>query len=32
MINNKSDIQQFWTIYSPGRRPWSSINAFCSHL
>jgi len=33
MINNKSDSQQFWTTYSPGRRPWNRrINTLCCHL
>jgi len=32
MINNKSDGQQFWTTYSPGRRPWGRINTLCSRV
>jgi len=33
MINNKSDSQQFWTAYSPGRRAWGRrINTLFSHL
>jgi len=27
MINNKSDSQQFWTTYSPGRRPWGRASS-----
>jgi len=33
MINKKSDGQQFWTTYSPGRSPWGRrTNTHCSHF